>query len=159
MKFTGTFVGIKLDLSTYRQQLEDHLVQLLYRGARAWLQVVAGREGRVPLWSGMARGSLLELSELIDGTIILSPLRAKSRVSQGRTLGTAISEIDSEKVQLTIRTNVPHYSLQEYSRAARGGSPSAPWQSLQAGRIAFQFVTMNAKLPGLIFKPVKIKAI
>lgn len=155
MKFTGTYVGIKFDLPKYRQQLEDHLVRLLHQGAKAWLQVVAGSGGRVPLWSGMARASLLELSELIDGRVVLSPLKASSRISKGRALGTAIQEISESKVQLTIETMVPHYSLQE--RANVGVSKTAPWQSLLAGRLAFQLVVAYGRLPKPIFKPLNMK--
>lgn len=157
MRFTGKYVGIKLDLSRYQQQLENYLVQSLHHGARAWLQAVAGRGGRVPLWSGMARASLLELSELINGTVVLSPLRVKSRIPKGRALGTAVQEISPEKVQLTIETDVPHYNLQEYRRAAKGGSPRAPWLSLKVGAIAWKIATLGVKLPKPIFKPFNME--
>ena len=157
MKFTGTFVGIKLDLLLYQQQLQDYLVEILHEGAKAWLMAVAGRGGRVPLWSGMARASLLELSELIDGTVVLSPLKAPSRVPQGRFLGTATQEISKSNVQITIETSVPHYTLQEYQRAKQGGSPRAPWQSLIAGAVAFQLATKNAKLPKPKFRSLRMK--
>ncbi len=155
MRFTGTYTGIKFDFPKYRQQLEDGLIKSLHHAAKAWLQVVAGRGGRVPLWSGMARASLLELSELIDGTVILSPLKAKSRISYGRHLGTAIQEITPTSVKLIIETNVPHYTLQEYRNV--GVSPRAPWQSLQAGRLAFQFATEGIRLPKPIFQALKMK--
>ncbi len=155
MKFTGTFVGVKFDLPGYRRQLEDHLVELLHQGAKAWLQVVAGSGGRVPLWSGMARASLLELSELIDGRVVLSPLKGPSRVPKGRALGTAIPEISESKVQLTIETMVPHYTIQE--RANVGVSKTAPWQSLLAGRLAFLAVSKEARLLEPEFKPVNMK--
>lgn len=157
MRFTGNFVGVKLDLSQYQQQLEDYLVEILHRGTKAWLQAVAGRGGRVPLWSGMARASLLELSQLIDGTIVLSPLKAPSRISQGRSLGTAVQEISKSNVQITIETAVPHYTLQESQRAKQGGSPTAPWRSLIAGKVAFQSATKDAKLPNPKFEPLKMK--
>ena len=159
MKFTGTFVGIKLDLSQYQQQLQNYLVEILHKGTKAWLKAVAGRGGRVPLWSGMARASLLEVSELVDGTIVLSPLKAPSRVPHGRSLGKATQKISESSVEITIETSVPHYTLQEYQRAKQGGSPRAPWHSLLAGMIAFQFATKDAQLPKFILKPVKIKAI
>ena len=155
MRFHGTFVGVKFDLPGYRRQLEDHLVELLHQGAKAWLQVVAGSGGRVPLWSGMARASLLELSELIDGRVVLSPLKGPSRVPKGRALGTAIQEISESKVQLTIETMVPHYTMQE--RANVGVSKTAPWQSLLAGRLAFLEISKDAKLLKPEFKPVNMK--
>ena len=98
MRFSGTFTGIKFDLSQYQRRLEDHLVELLHQGAKAWLGAVAGRGGRVPVWSGMARASLLELSELINGTVVISPLKGKSRIPEGRALGSAEQEISKSNV-------------------------------------------------------------
>lgn len=157
MRFTGTYTGIKFDLSEYEQQLQDHLVDTLHTGAKAWLKAVAGRGGRVPLWSGMARASLLEISELIDGTIVLSPLKVPSRIPQGKSLGKATQKILASKVEITIETSVPHYTLQEYQRAKTGGSPRAPWRSLVAGIVAFRLATKGTKLPKPVFNSLKMK--
>ena len=156
MKFTGTFTGIHFDLADYEQQLSDYLLNALHEGAKAWLQAVAGRGGRVPLWSGMARASLFELSELVNGRIVISPLRSPSRTAQGRSLGTVTQKISKSgaKINIDIETSVPHYSLQEYKNV--GISPRAPWQSLLAGKLAFQIATKDAKLPKPIFRPLKM---
>jgi len=156
MRFTGTYTGIHFDLSAYEQQLGNYILNALHEGAKAWLQAIAGPGGRVPLWSGMARASLLELSELIDGRVVLSPRRAPSRVGQGSSLGTAIQKISESgtKVSIDIETNVPHYTLQE--RQNVGVSPRAPWRSLLAGKLAFQSATANAKLPKPMFRPLKM---
>ncbi len=154
MKFTGTFIGAKLDLQGYKSMLQDHLWRELKLAANAWL---TGTEDRVPVWSGMAKGSLLELSELVDGTLIISPLRAPSRIPLGQSLGTAIPEISSDRAQITITTNVEHYKLQEHSKAKRGGSPSAPWKSFEAGAIAFKEAAKSVRLPAPKIKPVTIK--
>jgi hypothetical protein len=156
MRITGQYTGIHFDLSGYEQQLSDYLLNALHEGAKAWLQAVAGRGGRVPLWSGMARASLLELSELVDGRIVLSPQRARSRVSEGSSLGTAIQKISKSgaKVSIDIETNVPHYTLQEYRNV--GVSPRAPWQSLLAGKLAFQLKTQDARLPKPLFRPLNM---
>ena len=156
MKFTGTFIGVKLDLSEYKQRLEQHLTDELHRVANAWLQVVAGSGGRVPLWSGMARASLLELSELINGRVVLTPLKAKSRIPKGRSLGQASQSISPSSVSLTIITNVEHYNIQEYQKSI---SPSSPWHSLLAGKVAYKNAVKSVRLPKLIFKPVSIKKI
>lgn len=154
MKFTSTFVGVKLDLRKFEKELQDYLWRELKHAAGAWL---AASGGRVPVWSGMARASLLELSELVDGTIIISPLRAKSRIPQGKALGTAISKITSESATITITTNVEHYNIQEYRRVEKGGSPSAPWRSLEAGATAYRNAASSARLPTPNYKPVRIK--
>jgi len=151
MKFTGTFVGAKLDLQRQKKLIEDYLLHELHRVANAWL---TGSGGRVPVWSGMARASLLELSELINGMIVISPLRVKSRIPQGRALGTAVQEISPERAIITINTNVPHYNLQEYTKPEKGGSPSAPWHSLKAGADAYREAANTARLPRPTLKPV-----
>ncbi len=155
MRFTGHYTGIGFDLFEYKRQLNDYLVEILHEGAKAWLKAVAGRGGRVPLWSGMARASLLEISELIDGTVVLTPLKAPSRVPQGRSLGKATQKISETKVDITIETSVPHYTLQE--RQNVGVSPRAPWYSLAAGIIAFQLATKDAKLTKPAFSPLKME--
>ena len=155
MKFTGKFIGVKLDLSRYKKQLEEHLIKELHRVANAWLQATGGR---VPLWSGMARASLLELSELINGRVILTPLKAKSRIPQGRILGQVIQSITSSSAFMTIITDVEHYNLQEYQKVTKG-SPSAPWHSLIAGAAAYYRAASSVALPKPIFKPVSIKKI
>ncbi len=154
MKFTGTYTGIKFDLSAYQRRLETYLVELLHLGAKDWLKVVAGNRGRVPVWTGMARASLLELSELINGTILISPLKGKSRIQRGRALGTAVQEISKSNVKLTIQVSVPHYVEQERSS---GRSPSAPWRSFSAGILAFRQATADAKLPSLDYRPIHMK--
>lgn len=159
MRFTGQFVGAKLDLQKFKTRFEEHLVQELHRAVKVWLQVVAGSGGRVPLWSGMARASLLELSQLIDGRVILSPLKAKSRIAQGQQLGTAVQTIDNFRIIIEIETDVPHYSLQEYRKASHGGSPTAPWQSRAAGLVAFRQALETLTLLKPMIKAIKIKAI
>lgn len=159
MRFTGQFIGAKLNLQNYKKKLEAYLIEQLHQGVKAWLQIVAGSGGRVPLWSGMARASLLELAQLVNGRIILSPLRTKSRIQQGESLGTAIQIIKDGKVLIRIETDVEHYNLQEYKRASKGGSPSAPWRSRQAGLLAFQESIKDLTLLAPFLKAVKIKAI
>ena len=153
MKFTGKFLGAKIDIDKYQQQLREAMIDALEEGARIWLQAVVGR---VPLWSGMARGSLLELSELVSGRVVFTPLKARSRVPAGRRLGTAEPKYEKDKVTIKITTDVPHYTAQEYRS---GISPSAPWRSLMAGAVAFKTYAESTKFLMPKIKPIKIKAI
>lgn len=159
MKFTGQFVGVKLDLQKYQALLDAYLFEQLKEAVKAWLKVVAGSGGRVPLWSGMARASLLEVSQLIDGRVVLSPLKVKSRVPEGRRLGTATPIIEKGKVAIRIETDVPHYNIQEYQKVEKGGSPTAPWHSREAGLLAFRASIAGIILPRPHFQPVKIKRV
>lgn len=157
MKFTGKFIGAKLDLQKYKTQLETHLLQELHAAIKAWLQVVAGSGGRVPLWSGMARASLIEIARLVNGRVVLSPLKGKSRISEGKALGTVRPEINNNKIIYHIETDVEHYNIQEYTKVSGRGSPSAPWNSRAAGLIAFRAAIQDLELLPPRFKPIKFK--
>ena len=139
MKFTGQFTGAKLDLQAYKKRMDLYLEKKLREVANVWLTAASNR---VPVWSGMARGSLLELNELIDGRLLISPRRqVLSRIDRGRALGTAIQN----DFIITITTNVPHYTLQEYQNV--GVSRTAPWHSLKMGTSAYKNAVKNVRLP------------
>lgn len=153
MKFKGKFLGAKIDTVKFQQQLQEAMVNALHEGANAWLQAVVGK---IPLWSGMARASLLELSELVGGAVVFTPLRAKSRIPKGRPLGSAKQTIQENLVTIEITTNVPHYNVFE---RRSGTSPTAPWKSLQAGASAYTEAIKNYNFPKPTLKPINIKAI
>lgn len=149
MKFTGRFTGATLDLGAWKALLRAKLEAALNQGAKAWL---GGVTGRVPVWSGMSQASLLKLSELVGGTIVISPKHGvKSRIPLGKILGSAVKVITDTDFTITIITKVPHYTYQEYSS---GFSPTAPWFSQFAGNEAFRAVAQDVVMPPLTFKPV-----
>lgn len=153
MKFSGQITGIKLDLAAYQKQLDKFLKQKLHEIASAWLE---GVTGRVPVWSGMARGSLLELVDLINGRLLITPKKGvKSRIPEGRALGEAKPKYGPTEYTITIRTKVPHYVKQEYENV--GVSKSAPWLSFEAGNARALEIIRTVKLPTPILKALKIK--
>lgn len=97
-----------------------------------WLEAVSGR---VPIWSGMARGSLYSVARLIGGQLVLSPLRVRSRVTLGQLLGRAEINVRPGHVRFEFTSNVRHWETQETRNV--GISKSAPWRALEAGREAF----------------------
>ena len=153
MKMTGNFTGIKLDMRATKVRLKEELTAKLNELTGVWLTAVTGR---VPVWSGMAQASLLKLSQLVDGQLIISPKGGvMSRIPLGKKLGTAKRKITKSDYIITITTAVPHYTLQEYEKAAHGGSPSAPWHSLAAGEQAFLAAATRIVLPNPVYVPVK----
>lgn len=133
--------------------MESYLKEKLCEATQAW---VSGVTGRVPIWSGMSQASLLNVVELVGGQLVISPPH-KSRISEGRALGTATPQFGPDDFTITIVTNVPHYNVQEYVNI--GKSKSAPWLSLEAGELFARPILMGAFLPLPIIKPVKIKKI
>jgi hypothetical protein len=157
MRFFGEFVGATINVEAYKKSVDDFLGEKLEEGARVWLTAVTGR---VPLWSGMARASLLELSRLANGKILLSPLKDKSRIPAGESLGSARMLTDFPSYIFEVATQVPHYTLQEFTnvRNATGrGSPSAPWRSFDAGQEAFFEYARSVRLPPLVFEKVTVR--
>ncbi len=153
MRINATFTGSTLDHSATVKALSEHLVSELHRCTDAWIQEIAGPNGRVPLWSGMARASLLELSQLVNSQIVISPLKAPSRVQEGSQLGTATQTIRPDLYQIEITTDVEHWNIQEYNKTSKGGSPSAPWRALEFAATAFLACAETISVPSPIFKP------
>jgi hypothetical protein len=154
MKFTGSFVTATIDVAQYKKALELHLQKKLREAAGAWL---LGAVDRIPVWSGMSRSSLRELIDLTGKSVAIVPKRGvQSRIPQGKLLGTAKENLNLNDFNITIVTNVPHYTKQEYENV--GISKSAPWHSLEAGKLAAEPIMKSTRLiaPKLKKKIIKI---
>lgn len=154
MRFHGQFVAARLNVEAYRKSVDEVLGNALEEGARIWLTAVTGR---VPLWSGMARASLLDLSRLVNGKILLSPLKAKSRIPLGESLGTARILSDFPSYIFEVATSVPHYTLQEFTSVRPRGSPTAPWHSFEAGQDAFFEYARSVRLPPVVYERIVVR--
>lgn len=157
MRFKGTFIGANLDVGSYIALLDNYFREQLEEGAKRWVEATTGR---VPLWSGMARASLLKISELANGVIVLSPLKGKSRVPEGVGLGRAQLTAKFPVYRFEVATQVPHYVIQETTnvRSKTGrGSPSAPWHSFEAGTEAFVEYIRSVGFPPIVFERQVIK--
>jgi len=142
MKFTGFFTTATINIDKYEEELKAHLKRELHAVASDWIEAVTGR---VPVWSGMSQGSLLELAELINETLIISSIGGvKSRIDYGKALGSAKPNYNLKDFKITITTNVEHYNIQEFKNV--GVSKSAPWHSLIAGKDAALKRMNNVKL-------------
>lgn len=159
MKITGELQALEFDLARYKVDVDTFLTESLHQGVRIWLTAVTGR---VPLWSGMARAALLQISQLVNGKIVLSPLQGPSRVPQGANLGSGKLTVSFPKYSFEATVEVEHYVIQEDTnvRSKTGrGSPSAPWHSFPAGEQAFLAFVRTLKLPPVQFtaRTVKVK--
>lgn len=152
MRFFGEFKLLEIDVAGSEQAIDDVLEVATRQGANEWLTATVGR---VPLWSGMARASLLSLAELVNGRIVLSPLKAKSRIPQGRALGTARVVTQRPAYFFEVDTQVPHYQIQDIANVGR--SPTAPWRSFEAGQQAFQEYASTVRLPSVEYIEREIK--
>lgn len=144
MRFRGTFTPIDFNLRTYLAEFEESMKMQLEEAASRWL---AAATGRIPLWSGMARASLAKVAELTNGRIVLSPLRGKSRVPEGRNLGTAEIVASGTNFYFEVSTSVIHFIIQENRNV--GKSRSAPWGAFAAGQAAFDTYPFQVPPPDI----------
>jgi len=152
MKFTGTFTGGTISAEKYSTRLQSYLKEKILDITGYWLTAVTDL---VPIWSGMAQGSLTDVAELVGTNLLIAPVAgAPDRSFIGSMQGHAI--LDAEIVGLVtveISTSVPHYVLQEYENV--GVSPSAPWESFTAGAGTFKVLATEVKIPKPIIQPKK----
>lgn len=144
---------VKIDTLSFNRRgfafaLDRAIKKAMLAGARAFLEVTYPR---VPVYTGMARGSLFNLGRLVNVNIPINPtldtkqLAAEKRrgrsIAHGKKLGTPSRKIIQKtkntkgQVQWQFRFNsdVEHYRINEIYHVI----PSGPWESFAAGRDAF----------------------
>lgn len=138
MRVTVTITQIRLDTTRFKRELENNLRNLARSAARAWLTRAVPA---VPVYSGMARGSLLKIARLSSGKVSISGFKAPNRVPEGQRLGRA--QLSAKG--FTIETAVAHYADQDENQ---GVSASSPWKSFQLGnRAAVQHIRRTIAVP------------
>ena len=158
MKFTGHFTGIKHNDRVFLNRLQVRLKQYLFDAAESWLE---GAESCVPVWTGMAKGSLLEMAFLLNTELTIVPAgrAGDDRIELGQSLGTGVFAPDTISPTITITTKVPHYVTQEHHNVKV--SKSAPWKSFDCGKEMFwaRVEKQKPQLPQPVYEPVVRKVL
>lgn len=148
MKFFGEFKAPRFHLAAYKKEVDKRLSALLQAGVR---EFVEGLLEKVPVWSGMARGSIQPLGRLVDKAIFA---RAKpgvtSREARGRALGRARLDQRPFHYAFFFSSDVPHYIFNEFHDARALGVKlihPTPWHSLERGRARFIQLVRGRRLP------------
>jgi len=151
-KASGYITTGHINISQFERQFKQGMTFNLHKVVRAWLMAATGR---VPIWSGMAMGSLLEVSETVNGGLIITPRTGvKSRIGLGRSLGSADAEYGPNIYSMIIKSSVPHYITQDASFV--GVSLTAPWMSFPAGMAAAKKAALSIKVSGPEIKTKRI---
>lgn len=159
-RFSGKFETPELNLSDFTKALYKKLENEYKAGAREFIQAAIPL---IPVQSGMARGSYLNIGRLLGMTITINKKRYRYKRNKKtgvvyRTIqdrwyyppggGPRIPKTPESGAKLTSfkLANIPqdtafafdsrvfHYTLEDLLGVR---SPSAPWRSLEAGRLAF----------------------
>lgn len=148
--FKATVKIIEFNDKEYITALNKKVEEQMKEAAREWLRAVIVR---VPVYTGMARESLLPLSRYLNVAIPIDPI-AKRRGPSGEIQQYFAFEQQGEQFTFKYSTEVPHYLINEFNVGL--GSPPlthpTPWHSFEAGRIAWrEYVTtvFKYKLPNI----------
>lgn len=151
MKFTAKFQLPELNLRKFKQQLDRELSDLLVESATAWLQAGAFK---VPVWSGAARSTFLDLASRVNFSISISPVAtAPDRRALGRSQGTGELKIDKKRgvYGFVYTTTLDHLIENELGVSLFPGliTPT-PYDFRLAALRAWEQVAIKSSLPGLV---------
>lgn len=137
----GQFINLKYDIDRHRKVLDQDLQVQMRQAARAWLRETILH---VPIWTGMAMGSLKPLGRFLRVKIEIEPNpRAKPRRDKNQAAGEARQSFsfDSNGYNYAFRwtTDVLHYQLNEFHQSGLNAHLAAttPWHSTQYGNKAW----------------------
>lgn len=153
LKVKGKVTLAKININDFKRQFKIEMTNKLKQTVRAWL---LSASGQVPIWSGMALGSLLEVSQTIGGNLLIVPRDGvSSRIGLGKSMGSLDAIYGPNEYSMLIKSKVPHYVLQEHINV--GISKTAPWRSFEAGMSAAALVAQNIRLPAPEIKKEEIR--
>ena len=146
-QFKGSYEVLDLNKGAYIAALNEALAEELKNAMRAWLKAVFRR---VPVYTGMARGSLLPIARFLGEQVPITPkargnastqlygrrVRASPEEGARRTTFKFDSRIGRHEV--TIDIGVIHYLINEFNRVSLPLRKPGPWRSFEAGRKAYK---------------------
>lgn len=150
MRITGVLHKFHFNQGGWTKKLEQQGFALMKEGMREWVRAVIVH---VPVWSGMARGSVklakgragpgtgLFLHQFLRVVIPINPVadswrRSKNPEAGGRQARWTLTHSKGQ-FRFTYNNDVVHYIINEFYD---GPPPSftRPWHSFEAGRAAFE---------------------
>jgi hypothetical protein len=154
MQFSGSLYALELDEARFTKTLRETLEVQVRQAARAWLRAVIPR---VPVYTGMSRGSLQPLARFLRVAIPISPDQGAIRhPKKTPEAGASQSFFDFPNngyvYSFQWDTDVLHYKINEYNNMS-GILPlrhPTPWHSIEAGNKAFNAYieqTLPKRLP------------
>jgi hypothetical protein len=145
-RFVASFEYLDFDGEGYGQAIKDYYHFKFITAIRDFLRAAVPR---VPVQTGMARGSFLNLGRAVGVVVPIVPTRFKQKyyhrrgatphAKNARTASRYVKykvprKSKRDKMSFEFNTRVLHFNLEEFIGVR---SPSAPWASLEAGMTAF----------------------
>jgi len=148
IELKGFFTKLTLDPGRYTKTLDKSMNVQLRQAARAWLRAVILK---VPVWTGMSRGSLRPLGAFLRVAVPISPVA--SRKNYGIQAGANASAFkfskEGTKYIFEFDEGVLHYTINEFYNVKPPINliTPGPYGSFKAGELAFQTYVTDV-LPG-----------
>lgn len=170
-RFQGHLQHIFVDGKKFTKTFDDAAKVLIRQAAREWLRAAVLN---VPVWTGMARGSLAfargpggNLSRFLNVAVPINPVSATPRWYSQRIPKTpesggrfAIYNFTSgnSRYGFTFRSDVIHFIINEFF-TIRPVSRTSPWKSMEAGAEAFRTYMKNhvGNLPRIESSMIRIQ--
>lgn len=149
----------KVDVAKWKKEFEAYMADLLIEAARAFVRAAASR---VPVETGMARGSFLNLGAFVNERI---PIRIRRNRNNGTKIygheyknpqaGADKADFKLTNRTFTFSTDVEHFFQDRFV----GNSPKSPWGSIAAGQRAFERVMKAGlkKAPNPVNYKIRVK--
>jgi hypothetical protein len=149
MLFKGRVSFPRLDVESYTEAMEAIVRTQMRQAAREWLRAVIPR---VPVWTGMARGTLQPLGRFLKVAVPIHPVAVRPGMGPGvgaRKSHFSFPERD-HRFYFQWSTDVFHFIQNEFYQAPnppfRLRHPT-PWNAILAGKAAFDRYVAEV-LPG-----------
>lgn len=159
LKVSGSVDVLDFDAAAYTKAVNEKIAAEFRQAARAFIRAALPR---VPVDSGMARGSFLNVGRFLRVAVPITPRRTGLKYYPGggkkpilktaeagaklATRGEDVVKVLRGRVTFTFQTKVFHYLLED-----QFGVRSGPWGSFEAGRAAFieSVRTLKDRLPSI----------
>lgn len=156
----GTVDVLDFDAKGYSAAVRKSMEIQFRHAARAFLRAAVPH---VPVQTGMARGSFLHIGRYLNVAVPINPIRFNKTYEMpgggkipktpesGASLSTSPQNLikwRDNRLVFEFESNVFHYTLEDIFGLK---SPTAPWESIKKGRIAFmeELRKLRTRLPKL----------
>lgn len=134
MKFKGSLVSFRLDLTKYQKRLHEVLSNEIAHAAFIWLETILSE---IPTWSGASRATFLRLAREVEYALIISP-KVFNRIPYGQRHGEGSITADSKKGEYYFHysTDLPWLVHNEFNTP--DSDPNVFHRLLKPGPYSFQ---------------------
>ena len=154
MKIKATFRVPRVDLTRYREALNQSLGEAIAQAAFAWLGATTAA---IPVWSGASLATFQPLASELGIALSIAPVSFVDRISLGLSKAEGSVTVDSTKgkYEFSYSTSLEHLIYNEFNNANISPDPTlfsrlitpGPYEFQKKGLDAFEKVARDVRLP------------